>query len=138
MFSERLRELRKHKKITQDELGRVMGFSGRAITKYETGEREPDFATLQKLASFFGVTVDYLLGRTDKVDWHIATTSDPDLVGSAGIIISAENLTPEIAEEITSFCQRMIMRYNELSEKSVGELESYADYLAARDKKQRS
>ncbi|WP_229735888.1 helix-turn-helix domain-containing protein [Kroppenstedtia guangzhouensis] len=36
-----------------------------SISKYETGNREPDIDTLQKIADFFGVTLDYLTGRND-------------------------------------------------------------------------
>lgn len=42
-----------------------MGISERAYLTYEYGEREPKLDTLQKLADFYGVTTDYLLGRPD-------------------------------------------------------------------------
>ena len=40
--------------------------SPNSISRYETGEREPDFATLIKIANYFDVSIDYLLERTDK------------------------------------------------------------------------
>lgn len=60
---ERLKKLRKENKITMRELGGVLGLSETAIYYYETGKREPDQATLKKLADYFNVSVDYLLGR---------------------------------------------------------------------------
>ena len=57
---------------------------------YETGAREPDFETLEKIADFFNVDIDYLLGRTDK------TTILPETVGHYYI----NDETREIAQEV--------------------------------------
>lgn len=61
----RLKELRNKKSITQVELGKAIGLSKQTISTYELGTREPDNETLLKLANFFNVSLDYLLGRTD-------------------------------------------------------------------------
>lgn len=42
-----------------------------SISRYETGEREADYATLIALADYFHVSLDYLLGRTDNPDMNI-------------------------------------------------------------------
>ncbi|MDN5276299.1 MAG: hypothetical protein PWR01_264 [Clostridiales bacterium] len=65
MFAERLRKLRKERKMTQTDLGKILGLSTSAIGMYEQGRRDPDSNTLQKIADIFNVTVDYLLGRSD-------------------------------------------------------------------------
>ena len=62
MFSQRLKSLRKDKKLTQRELGKHFNLSQSSIAFYEKGEREPDFSTLIKFADFFNVSTDYLLG----------------------------------------------------------------------------
>ena len=62
MFSQRLKSLRKDKKLTQRELGKHFNLSQSSIAFYEKGEREPDFAALIKFADFFNVSADYLLG----------------------------------------------------------------------------
>ncbi len=59
-----MRILRKNKKITMKQLGKDIGVSESTISLYETGQRDPDNATVIKLADYFGVTVDYLLGRS--------------------------------------------------------------------------
>lgn len=59
----RLRELRKQNDLTTTELGKILGCSNQSITHYEHGERKPDPEMLIKIADFFGVSVDYLLGR---------------------------------------------------------------------------
>lgn len=61
----KLRELRKHKKMSMKELGAIFGLSESTISLYETGGRRVDTDMLQKFADFFGVSVDYLLGRDD-------------------------------------------------------------------------
>jgi len=64
-FSERLKELRKERKISQKALGELLGISDRNIRFYESGEHRPDFEGLLLLAEYFGVSIDYLVGRTD-------------------------------------------------------------------------
>ena len=61
-FHERLKELRKNNKMTQEELSLKMGISAAAIGLYEQARRNPDNDTLIKLASIFNVSIDYLLG----------------------------------------------------------------------------
>ena len=62
---ERLVLLRKQRKITQDTLAKELGISRQAYSNYELGNREPDFDTLKKLATFFDVSIDYLVGNSD-------------------------------------------------------------------------
>jgi len=66
-FGERLRQLRKDKDVGQKEVGAIIGVSDSSIGKYESGERTPDPTSIIKLADYFGVTTDDLLGREPKV-----------------------------------------------------------------------
>ena len=61
----RLKELRLSKKITQVELAKHLSVSQGTLSFWEQGKYEPDNKSLTKLADFFGVSVDYLLGKTD-------------------------------------------------------------------------
>jgi transcriptional regulator with XRE-family HTH domain len=61
---DRLRELRKDKRLTQQKLAAIILKGKGSISRYEKGIRQPDMDTLARLADFFGVSVDYLLGRT--------------------------------------------------------------------------
>lgn len=61
-FGENLRNLRKGRSMTQSELGGKIGLSKAVISKYETGLGYPSFDVLIRIARFFGVTTDYLLG----------------------------------------------------------------------------
>jgi len=62
-FPDRLKELRKSKGVTQKAVAEYIGILEQAYQKYEYGKHEPNHETTIKLADFFDVSVDYLLGR---------------------------------------------------------------------------
>ena len=62
----RLKELRKSKRISQLKLAFDLNMNQNTISRYENMEREADYKTLILIADYFGVTLDYLLGRTDQ------------------------------------------------------------------------
>lgn len=64
MLGENLRHLREDKDIRQKIVAEHINKSVQAYSQYESNKREPDSETLVKLADFYGVSVDYLLGRT--------------------------------------------------------------------------
>ena len=61
----RLKELRIKKGISQLKLAMDLNMNQNSISRYETGVREADYATLIKFADYFNVSLDYLLERTD-------------------------------------------------------------------------
>lgn len=61
----RLRQLRRQRRMSQVRLAMELHISQNTVCRYETGEREADYATLIRIADYFGVSLDYLLGRTD-------------------------------------------------------------------------
>ncbi len=61
----RLKELRKAKGISQLRLAVELNMNQNSISRYESGAREADYATLIKLGDYFNVSIDYLLERTD-------------------------------------------------------------------------
>ena len=68
-FSERLKELRKEKNITQKQVADAVGIAERNYRRLEA-DNSPNVKTLNSLADFFDVSVDYLLGRVNF--WHDA------------------------------------------------------------------
>jgi len=64
-ISTRLKELRKLKGFTQKQIYTAIGASERNYQGFEYGEIKPSHDTLIKLADFFDVSIDYLVGRTD-------------------------------------------------------------------------
>lgn len=65
-FSKRFKELRRSLNLTQDDLAKKLKLSKSSISMYENGNREPDFETLELIADFFNVDMNYLLGKTNK------------------------------------------------------------------------
>lgn len=65
IFAERLKDLRDKKGNTQTEVGKALGKSREAVSKYEIGEREPDLEAVASLSKYFNVSADYILGITD-------------------------------------------------------------------------
>lgn len=61
----RLKEIRNSKGISQVRLAMELHTTQNTISRYETGEREPGIVELIKIADYFGVSVDYLLERTN-------------------------------------------------------------------------
>ncbi len=76
MFARRLAYLRKKNEYTQQRIADFLGITRPAYSAYERGTREPDFETLQQLANFYDVTIDYLLGRTDNPSSDISIAHD--------------------------------------------------------------
>ena len=79
MFFQQLKLLRKEKNLTQTELANILHLSHGAVAMWETNKRQPDNETLGLLADFFGVSVDYLLGREE-------TKNPPNVYDVDGLI----------------------------------------------------
>lgn len=65
MLYERLRQARKEKNMSQEELAKAVGFSLSTERRWESGEREPRASVVSKIASILDVTTDYLMGSSD-------------------------------------------------------------------------
>ena len=66
----RLKEIRKKRKISQLKLAIDLDLNQNSISRYENEQREADYKTLILFADYFGVSVDYLLGRTENPDMN--------------------------------------------------------------------
>lgn len=64
-FKERLVLLRKELSLTQEEFAEKIGYTRTAVSAWEIGRNEPSNSDVIKIAEFFGVTTDYLLGKTE-------------------------------------------------------------------------
>ena len=65
----RLLEIRKKKRISQLKMAIDLNVSQNTISRYETGDREPDLGMLVRLADYLQVSLDYLLERTSENHW---------------------------------------------------------------------
>lgn len=66
-FSMRISELRKRKNISQRQAANDLGISQALLSHYENGLREPKLEFVVKVCDYYGVSADYVLGRTDKI-----------------------------------------------------------------------
>ena len=65
-FAERIRELRKERGLKQTEMAKICGLNVRSYQYYEHGDCYPEVPGLVFLADYFGVSLDYLMGRKDE------------------------------------------------------------------------
>jgi len=96
MLGKRLKKLREEKGLSQIELGKILNIANSTLSMYESNSRQPDYNTLQKLANFFGVTTDYLLGRSNIKGIHAkiknAISDDPELLEFWNEMTERDNL----------------------------------------------
>ena len=100
-FQNIFRQLRIASGLTQNEMAEKIGISRSTIGMYETGAREPDFETLEKIADFFNVDTDYLLGRSKK----ILDMTRAQLENQEGLMFDGDPASPEAIESIISAMQ---------------------------------
>ena len=67
----RIKEIRQAKQIRQIDLAKALGVSQSTLSTWESGRYEPDLSTLNKLADFFGVPIDYILGRGQDISYAL-------------------------------------------------------------------
>lgn len=77
-----LKLLRTKKDISQQYLAGILGISQQSVNKYENHNVEPDIATLISMSEFFGVSVDYLIGRVDnpELSEKVFTEAEKELI----------------------------------------------------------
>ncbi|WP_250673513.1 helix-turn-helix transcriptional regulator [Paraclostridium ghonii] len=97
MFSERLKKLRCDNDMKQADLAKILGVSASTIGMYEQGRRTPDLEVLNKIATHFQVSVDYLLGRT-----NIKNFKDfpPEVQNLTEMLLNADESKVKILERL--------------------------------------
>ncbi|MDU7057855.1 transcriptional regulator [Ligilactobacillus salivarius] len=74
----RISELRKQAGMSQFQLAKVLDIATSTLGMYETGKREPSLKVMNRIANYFNVTTDYLLGRPEKKDDDTKTADIKD------------------------------------------------------------
>jgi transcriptional regulator with XRE-family HTH domain len=104
MFSQRLKTLRLEKHLNQIELSKIILVGNKTISDYERGVSSPDFETLQKIASFFQVSTDYLLGKTDERTPTSTPSPKNELKGAKlALYNQMDEISDEQAEDVLNF-----------------------------------
>ncbi|GIM32757.1 MAG: helix-turn-helix transcriptional regulator [Paraclostridium bifermentans] len=106
-FAEILKEERLQTGLNQVEFAKIFNVTKQTVSNWENGNRNPDSSTLSKLADYFGVTVDYLLGRTDERNTHKEKPKlDPSIKTIAAHRIGdIEDLSDEAIEKINEYIE---------------------------------
>lgn len=119
-FKDRIKELRQKNNYTLKELGEKIGYSESTISMYESGKRQPKKAEdYIKIAKFFGVSMDYLMGKTDIRNAYVEEENKPRLTrrdekdikkvieetkehleNAEGLMFDGDPATPEAIESI--------------------------------------
>ena len=98
VFRTRLSMLRKEKSLTQEQMAKILGVSRPSYTCYELGNSLPTVVTLCKIADFFEVNLDYLVGRTND---PAIDAAEPDIVRQELYMIDHfRQLSPEKREKL--------------------------------------
>lgn len=83
-FPSRLKALREENSLLQKELAAILKLNRATLASWESGNRTPELGTAEKLADFFKVSIDYLLGRTNErqpdSEMHALSLSPDELV----------------------------------------------------------
>lgn len=85
-FGENLKKLRTARGLTQKEFGERVGLSKAVVSKYENSMGYPSLDTLIKIAAFFGVSTDYILGAANKKTLDVSGLTDEQIESLTGIV----------------------------------------------------
>ncbi|MEG2789114.1 MAG: helix-turn-helix transcriptional regulator [Romboutsia sp.] len=113
-FGSILKSLRSEKGIFGKELADILKVHKGSISNWETDRRSPDKEMLNTIADYFGVTADYLLGRTDKRNLHIEERPklDEGIISiNAKKINIDEDLPDDAIEKINEYIKMVEMMY---------------------------
>lgn len=111
----RIAELRKKANITQEKFSSIIGVARSTLAMYETNKSEPDFKILQKIADYFNVSTDYLLGREDKKNFSDKNNNSLVIPEKYRDVLIACN---EGADELTQEDIDSIVRFIEFTKNS--------------------
>jgi len=115
-FSKQLKALRKERKLTQRELAEILGLKLRSYQQYEYRETTPSYEGLIRIADFFGVSLDYLIGREWKTPEVQPEEADADITGEEPSDESAKENEASFAERL-----RLLRKERKIKQKDMAE-----------------
>lgn len=127
MFPEKMKELRAREGISQAELASTLGVAQQTVASWETGKSSPNYATLTRIANYFRVTTDCLLGNAPQEaeentspryyhDPEVAEIAQEmrDRPGMRTLFDASRNLSKESIEEVQRFIEFQLMKEGKL------------------------
>jgi transcriptional regulator with XRE-family HTH domain len=104
VLGKRLRQLREKKAMNQREFSKIINISNTTLSQYEAGNRTPSDEIKEKIADYFSVSVDYLLGRTDSSFYDGQTLYD------ASKIVDVSGLPEEDAKKVEEYADLLKLK----------------------------
>ncbi len=102
-----LRKLRESKKLTQADVASALEIGRSTYTKYESGKSKPVSEMLIKIADYFSVSVDYLLGRSNKQNFN-----EPKIETKAYHNLDVTGLPDEAVKQVEDYIELIKLKYN--------------------------
>jgi len=102
-FSETLKKLRNEKNISQKKLAEALFISQQAIAKWETDKASPNPEMITKIADYFNVSADYLLGKEDSLPAEKSSATEADL--KVALFGGDSEVTDEMWDEVKRFAE---------------------------------
>ena len=96
---QRIKDLLAENNISGAKMSRDLGFSNAVFSQWNTGKQVPSTKYIQKIADYFGVSVDYLIGKTDKKDNSDAERTKIDLSPKQQELLELMNALPDDLQE---------------------------------------
>ena len=103
MFAKRITSLRENKNLYQKDIARIFNVEQATVSNWEKGKRIPDSDMLIKLANFFGVSVDFLLGNEQKKSEEEEIETLRQLLIKSGFMKQNEDLSKEKLNMLMKF-----------------------------------
>jgi len=107
MFQSRLKQLREERKVSQTELAKALGVAQSTVGMWESGKNKPEYAFLNKIANYFNVSMDYLLGREDTDKKREPTQEEIKYA----LFNGADGITDDMYEEVLRFAEFVKQKY---------------------------
>lgn len=110
ILGRRLRKLREKNALTQKQFSEIMNICNTTLSQYEAGNRTPSDRVKEKLADYFSVSVDYLLGRTDIIGFNENEVRAQVVNGAKVIDVSG---LPEVdIKKVEEYVELLKQKYN--------------------------
>jgi len=135
ILGNRIRNLRDSEDIQQVDFAKKIGVSNVVLSRYESGERKPDYETIVKIAEYFDVTTDYLLGKVDNRkdgnDKEVAKSKDEkdiakrlnefkkDLTNADGLNFSGEPMSEDAKESLIEAMDHLFRQTQRINKKYI-------------------
>jgi transcriptional regulator with XRE-family HTH domain len=117
MLGNRIKQLREEKELKQEDLAKELNVAPSTIGMYERNAREPNNEITLKLANFFGVSTDYLLGKSDVRNPEKIEKEDPLGLAKIGFSMKDYNPPTETQKEQIKSLIEVIMKDNKKENK---------------------